>query len=225
MQEHAVSIRARLVAQPGGTVFGCAELGSEDPVAVLGTINCLDATSSILLLLEGHIDAKRLVLTVGAFATADGDLEDVAVLAEELGLAEGLEELVFADCRGQAGHVNQVLLDNPNADEILAALLLGLAFLGFFLALLLGTFLLVLLDVCAELGDPGRWSAGDVESKGCRECLLLLRDNLPLNCLVIVGTAARRAQAVHVVSDVVEAELADLQDKVVSDQHIDTRHM
>jgi len=158
----------------------------------LRPVNSLDAPGGVVLPLERHINAERLVLAVGALATADRYLQNVAVLAEELGLAESFEQLILPDCRCQPGHINQVLLNNPDANKVLAILFFGLALLYLLLALFGGSLLLVLLNVRSKLGN------------------LLLCDHFPLDGLVIVGAPTCRAQAIHVRPDVIEAKLANL---------------
>lgn len=44
--------------------------------------------------------------------------------------------------------------------------------------------------------------------------ILFLCDNLPLYCLLVVRSPTCRTQTIHVVFDVVEAELADLTQEV-----------
>lgn len=156
VQEHALPVRTLLVAEPSGAILGRAQLGSEHPIAVLRAIHGLDAPGGVLLLLERDVDTQRLVLAIVAFAAADRNLEDVAVLTEELGPAEGLEQLLLADSRCQTGHINQVLLNDPNANEVFAILPLGLASLRFLLALFLRTLFLVFLYIRSKLGNS-RW--------------------------------------------------------------------
>lgn len=91
VQKHTLPIRALLMPKPCRAVLGRTQLGSEYPVAILRPINCLDASGGVVFPLERHIDAKRLVLAVGTLATADRYLQNVAVLAKELGFAEGLK--------------------------------------------------------------------------------------------------------------------------------------
>jgi hypothetical protein len=101
-------------------------------------------------------------------------------------------------------------LDNPNANEVLAVLLLGLAFLRLLLSLFGGTLLLILLDIRSELGNPFALSAPENPTTR-RFNVLLLCDDFPLDGLVVIGAAACRAQTVHIGPDVVEAELAYLE--------------
>lgn len=135
---------------------------------------------------------------------------DVAVLAEELLLSQGLEQLVFPDSRCQSCDVDQILLDDSDANKVLAILLLSLPFLYFFLPLLGSSLLLILLNVGPELGDSST-RLGSVEaSQGTERHILFLCHNLPLDCLLIIRSPASRAQAIHVHLDVVEAKLAHL---------------
>lgn len=154
MEEHALPVRTWLVPQPCRAVLGRSQLCLEDTAVVDGAVDGLYATLCLLLRLERDVDTKGLVLAVGAFPVADGDLLDVAILAEEFGLSERLEKLVFAYAVRQPRDVHQVLLYDADANEVLSVLLLGLAFLCFLLPLLLCPLLLVLLDVGLELGDP-----------------------------------------------------------------------
>lgn len=209
VQEHALPVGALLMPEPCRAVLGCPQLSPEDPVAVLRAVDGLDAPRGVFLLLECYIDTERLVLAVVAFAAADGNFQDVAVLTEELRPAQGFEQFLLADCRGQAGHINQVLLDDPNANKVLAVLLLGLAFLRFFLALFGSSLLLVFLDIRSEFGDSGLLSAGG-NTTGSQLSLLLLSDHFPLDGFVIVRPSTCRTEAVHVRPDVVEAKLAYL---------------
>lgn len=93
-------------------------------------------------------------MPVLAFPIADGYLLDIAVLSKKLGTPECLEQLVLAYRRRQPGYVDQVFLNDSDADQVLPILLFGFAFLGFLVALLGGTSLLVLLDIRSELGNP-----------------------------------------------------------------------
>lgn len=79
---------------------------------------------------------------------------DVAVLAKELVLSESFEEFVLSNGRCEAGHIDKVLLNYPNANKILSVLFLCFAFLYLFLALFLYALLLVLADVGVEFGEP-----------------------------------------------------------------------
>lgn len=78
---------------------------------------------------------------------------DVSILAEELLFPESLQELVFPNSRCQACHINEVLLDDSDADEVLAVLFFSLPFLDFLLSLFGSSLLLVLLYVGSELRD------------------------------------------------------------------------
>ncbi len=91
VQEHALTIRALLMAKPGGAILGCSQLSPENSIAVLRAVNSLDAPAGVLLSLKCHINAERLVVAVVALATANRNLQDIAVLTEELGPTESLE--------------------------------------------------------------------------------------------------------------------------------------
>ena len=58
-------------------------LGLEIPIAILGAMHSLYASGGLVGFLKGDVDSKRLVLTIGTLAIADGYLLDIAVLAEE----------------------------------------------------------------------------------------------------------------------------------------------
>jgi hypothetical protein len=131
-------------------------LCSENSIAILRTVDGLDAAGGIFLPLKRHINAEGLRLAIRALAVANRDLLNVAVLPKELLLSQSLEQLVLAHGRRQTRHVDEVLLDDPDADQILPVVLFSLAFLHFLLSLFGRAPLLVLLYVGSELGDPGR---------------------------------------------------------------------
>jgi len=135
VQKHALTVVALLVSKPGRTVFGRAKLRLEDPFAVLRAVDSLDAALCILLFLESDVDSKGLVVTILSLPIANRNLLDVAILPEKLRLSEGLEQLVLSYGRSQAGDVDEVFLDDANADEVLARVFLGIAILYLFLAL------------------------------------------------------------------------------------------
>jgi hypothetical protein len=215
VQEHALPVGALFVSKPCGAVLGRTKLGPEDPVAVLGAINGQNTPRSVLLLFECNVDAEGLVLAVVALAAAYGNLQDITVLSEELVPTETLEQLFLADCGCQAGHINQVFLDHPNANKVLAVLLLGLALLRLPLTLLGSTLLLVFLYVPLELGNPVVVSSRHCAGGNCCS-LLFLSDHFPLYRFVVVWPPTCWTQAVHVVADVVETKLTYLQDVVSS---------
>jgi hypothetical protein len=90
VEKHALPIRALLVPQPCGAVLGRTQLRLKNTIAILGAVDCLNAALRILLFLERHINAERLVLAIRASPIANRDLLDVSVLTEKLGLAQGL---------------------------------------------------------------------------------------------------------------------------------------
>ncbi len=148
-------------------------------------------------------------MAVLALPIANRNFLDRAILSEELGFTESFEEFFFADVGCQTCHINEVFLNDSDTDQVLSVFLFNLALLEFFLSLFLCPFLLILLDVCSELGDPVNLLVWDWCHVG--EChSLLRRDNFPLDCLLIVWSSTCRAQTVHVRLDVVEAELAYL---------------
>jgi len=89
-----------------------------------------------------------------ALSVADRNFQDVAVLAEELGLAQRLEQFVFAGRGCQAGDVDEVLLYDTDANEAFAILLLCFSFLDFFLPLVLSSLLPIFLNLLGEFNEP-----------------------------------------------------------------------
>lgn len=77
------------------------------------------------------------------------------------------------------------------------------------MSLFLRSLLLVLLDVRSELGDPME-SVSVASLRQVKGNALFLGDHLPFYRLLIVRSAACGTQTVHVVLDIVEAELAHL---------------
>lgn len=84
---------------------------------------------------------------------ADDDLDDLAVLAEVVWAAQRVEQAVFSYRGGEASHVDEVLLDDTQAGEVLAAERVGLGLLGFLLPYL-GVLLGFLCDLLLVLGHP-----------------------------------------------------------------------
>lgn len=117
-------------------------------------INSLYTARGFFGFLERDVDAQGLILAVRCFPVTDRYLLNIAILTEELGLAQGFEKLILADSWRESCNVNKILLYNADSDQILAAFFLSLAFLCLALALLLGSLLLVLLNVGVELGNP-----------------------------------------------------------------------
>lgn len=154
MQEHALAVATLLVSKPCGTVLGSAKLRFEYAIAVHRAVDSLDASGRIVLLLKGHVDTKRLRLAIRSFAIANRNLLDVTILAEEFRPPQRLQELVFGNRRRKTCHVNQVLLDYADADQVLAISLVDLALLHFLLTLFSRSLLLVLLDIRPELRNP-----------------------------------------------------------------------
>jgi hypothetical protein len=93
------------------------------------------------------------LLAVRAFAIANRNLLDVAILAEELRPAQGLQQFVLPHSRCETCHVNEVLLDDADANQILAIVFLSFAFLYLFLSLFRCSPFLILLYVRSELCD------------------------------------------------------------------------
>ena len=83
---------------------------------------------------------------------ADDDLDNFAVLAKVVVAAQGIEEAVFADRGGKARDINEVLLDDAEASEVLATERIGLGLLGLLLAYL-GVLLRLLGDLLLMLGQ------------------------------------------------------------------------
>jgi hypothetical protein len=80
---------------------------------------------------------------------------NVAVLTEKLRFSKGLEKVLLADRGSQACDIDEILLHNPDTDQVLPVLLLRLALLKLLLSLILGSPALILLNVGTELGNPG----------------------------------------------------------------------
>lgn len=126
----------------------------QNPVAVLRAIHGSDASLGVFLAGEGDIDADRLLVLSILAGFADDDLDDLAVLSEVVRTAERVEQAVFPYRGGQAGYVYEVLLDNTQAGEVLAAERVGLSLLGLLLAHL-GVLLGFLRNLLLVLGHPG----------------------------------------------------------------------
>ena len=154
VQEHALSVRTLLMAEPGGAIFRRAQLRPQDSFAVHGAVDRLDAFGRVLLPLECHIDTERLVLAVRAFPIANRDFLDVAVLTKKFGATQRSKQFVFSNRWSQTCHINKVLLHDSYTDEVLAILFLRLALLNFLLPLFSCSLLLIFLDVGPKLGDP-----------------------------------------------------------------------
>lgn len=159
MQEHALAVSALFMSKPGRAVLGSAQLGLESPFAILGPVDGLDAALSIFLLLESHIYSERLVLPILILPVANRNLLDVAILPKKLRLPESFQELILSYGGGQTGDVDEVLLDNANADEVLARVLFRIAFLDLLLTLEFGALLLGGLLSGLEFGLPIKLSA------------------------------------------------------------------
>lgn len=213
VQKHAVAISTWLVSQPGRAVLGRTELGLENPITVLRAVDCLYTALSILFLLKSDVDSERLVQTLLILPVRNRNLLDVAVLPEELLFAKSAQQLVLPHCWCKTCHVNEVLLDNADADEVLARIFLRFASLYLSLALYLGTFLLLLLEVGTELGLPVmtlvRAFIDQLDPEGVEDALLN-SDSLVLYCLVVVDSPTCWTKTIHIVLDVVIAKLADL---------------
>lgn len=86
---------------------------------------------------------------------ADDDLDDLAVLAKVVGPAQRVEQAVFSYRRGEPCDVDEVLLDDTQASEVLAAERIGLGLLRFLLPYL-GVLLGLLRNLLLVLGHPVR---------------------------------------------------------------------
>ena len=125
----------------------------QDPIPILRAVNSRDACLCVFLAGEGDINTNRLLVLSIFPGFADDDLDDLAILSEVVRPAEGVEQAVFPYGGGEAGHVYEVLLDNAQAGEVLAAEGVGLGLLGFLLADL-GVLLGLLCDLLLVLGHP-----------------------------------------------------------------------
>lgn len=105
--------------------------GPEDAIAVLRAVDSLDAHGGILLPGIGDIDADRLCMWLAGFA--DDNLDDFPVLAKVLVAAQGFEQSVFLHLWAEAGHIDQVLLNDTQASEVFSAEGVCLTLLGFLL--------------------------------------------------------------------------------------------
>jgi hypothetical protein len=148
VQEHAIAVGALFVAQIGRAILGCAELSSQDPIAVLRAVDGGDARGGVLLPSVRNVDADGLRVDV-VLGLTDNYLDNLAVLTEILIATECLEQFVFLNSRAQTSHINQVLLHDAEASKMLAGKGVGLALLGFLLG---GGGLLLLL--CGLFGSP-----------------------------------------------------------------------
>lgn len=90
MQEHALSVDTWFMPEPGGAVLGRSQLCPKNSIPVLRPVDSLDTSGSIVLLLESDVYTEGLCLAIGRFAIAYGNLLDIAILAEEFRLPEGL---------------------------------------------------------------------------------------------------------------------------------------
>jgi hypothetical protein len=91
---------------------------------------------------------------------------------------------------------------------MLAIKALDLALLCFLLPLFL--FLLgVLLDVGLELSNPEERVNTTLGTK-VKSFLLFRSNNFPLYCLLVIRSSTGRTQAIHIILDIVVAELANL---------------
>lgn len=190
MQKHAIPVGTGLVSKIRRAILGGAELRSQDPVAVLGAVDCGYALRSILFPLVGHVDADGLRVRSVLGLTND-DLDNLAIPAEVLVGAKNLEQLVLLHMRSEAGHVDQILLHHAQTRKMLATQILRL---GLLLLLLQGSLGLFLLLRLASLVGGG----------------FLRGYRLVLDVGVVVRSSTSGAQAVHIVLDVVVAELTYL---------------
>jgi hypothetical protein len=127
----------------------------QDPIPVLRAVNSRDACLCVFLAGKGDINTNRLLVLSIFPGFTDNDLNDFAVLSEVIRPAEGVQQPVFPYGGSEAGHVYEVLLDNAQAGEVLAAEGVGLGLLGFLLPNL-GVLLGLLCDLLLVLGHPVR---------------------------------------------------------------------
>lgn len=93
---------------------------------------------------------------LGIFASfADDDFDYLAVLAEVIRTAQGVEQSVFPYRWGEAGHVYEVFLDDTQTGEVLAAERVGFSLLCLLLPYL-GVLLGFLRNLLLVLGHPGQ---------------------------------------------------------------------
>lgn len=101
------------------------------------TIDGHDAASRIFFSGKSHVYTDRLPVRILACLT-DNDLDNLSVLSKIFVSTQSVEQFVLPYCGCETGHINKVLLDNPQPGEVLATERIGLGFLGFFLAQCLG---------------------------------------------------------------------------------------
>lgn len=123
------------MSEPGRAILGRTQLSLQCSITILGTVDGLNAALGIFLPLESYINPEGLVLPVLILPVTNRNLLDVAVLPKELRLPESFQKLVLSYGGGQSGDVDEVLLNDANADEVLTRIFLNVAFLDFFLAL------------------------------------------------------------------------------------------
>jgi hypothetical protein len=91
VQEHTLPVAALLMTKPCRTVLGCTELCFQDTIAIPKPIDCRYALGRVILIFECNIDAEGLLLAIGRFSVADGNLINVTILSKKLRLPESLE--------------------------------------------------------------------------------------------------------------------------------------
>lgn len=156
VQKHAIAVGALFVAQIGRAILGCAELSSQHSIAVLRAVDGSDARGGVLFASVGNVHADRLRVDV-VLCLTDDYLNNLAVLTEVLIATECLEQSIFLHSWAQTSHIDEVLLHDAQASEMLAGESVGLALLSFLLG---GGRLLLLLG--GLFGSPEGFPRMDV---------------------------------------------------------------
>jgi hypothetical protein len=211
VQESAVPIIALLIAKEGRTIFRCSVLRPEHPIAISGTVHSVNAHRSIGFARESHVNTNSLVRVAAGLSLADHNFLNFAILTEIFPSTERLEELIFvSDRRVEADNVDQVLLDDTDAGQVLPTGSLDFTLFGF---LLFGSSRLAMFQrqICLEPNHSrlvGMW----------RRCHRVWADSLfDVRDLVLDGTFIVSAPTVRASSffilrlNIVVAELANLE--------------
>ena len=128
----------------------------------------------------------------GILGFAHNNLDNLAILTEVLVRPQSREQLVLLAGGSKTGHINQVLLHHPQARKMFPAEVVGFGFLLLFLQSSSGLFLLLRLPSLVRRA-------------------FLWCNNLVLDVVVIVLPSTCGTQAVHVILDIVVAELTYLE--------------
>jgi hypothetical protein len=128
-------------------------LRPEHPIAISGTVHSVNAHRSIGFARESHVNTNSLVRVAAGLSLADHNFLNFAILTEIFPSTERLEELIFvSDRRVEADNVDQVLLDDTDAGQVLPTGSLDFTLFGF---LLFGSSRLAMFQrqICLELFD------------------------------------------------------------------------